>query len=336
MQNMKMIIGVLALSLLLGAAVASAGSDAPRSGATPPPRKTVSTDWRGIRNGLEIPTVNYADQPHVARLDNGTWLCTLTTGSGDEGKPGQFVAVTLSSDRGHTWSPLRPLEDPEGPESAYSTPLVTPSGRVYVFYNYNGEKAIVAREGLRLELTGDAVHKESVPFSYRPQLCWQGKGLTVDIRARFGSLTPGQVLLDSRNEDGAGFWISLNDHGVPRTNIRASDGAEFGWDADAGMILAGKEHRIAFVLDGAARIVSVIVDGRLCDGGSERAFGWARIPGHLNDINPSKRLRLAPSFEGTLLAVRIYDRYLLTSEVFSGHRASLKLSHTDIPRKELP
>jgi len=47
--------------------------------------------------------------------------------------------VTLSSDHGRTWTPLRPLEDPKGPESAYSTPLVTPSGRVYVFYNYNGD-----------------------------------------------------------------------------------------------------------------------------------------------------------------------------------------------------
>lgn len=565
------------------------------AGAAPPPHASLSPDWRDIRNGLQIPTVNYADQPYVAKLRNGTWLCTLTTGSGDEGKPGQFAGVTLSADRGQSWTPLRPLEDPTGPESAYSTPLVIPSGRVYVFYNYNGDnfrgksrndslgwfvyrysddqgltwsdrhriplrmtrcdrensfqgkvqlfwcvshpvihqgsvfiafskiktyvyaddegwvlrsrnllteadpariewellpegdegiradalgrtqeehnlvplsdgslycmyrtatghpafsisrdgaktwsvpevaryadgrpmknpvacpmmwraangcylfwyhnhslkavygrnpvwlaggreqngtiawsqpevflyepdeairmsypamledggeyyffqtqkqiartikadrrllealwaqgaKAEVAREGLLLELSADALRQPSVAFSYRPMLCWQGKGLTVDLHAQFGALTPGQILLDSRNEEGAGFWIGLNDRGVPRLNIRAGDGAEFGWEADTGMVASGKEHRLAFVLDGAARIASVVVDGKLCDGGKERNFGWTRIPGYLNNINPSKRLRLAPSFEGKLLAVRIYDRYLLTSDVVNGHR----------------
>jgi hypothetical protein len=555
-------------------------------------------DWRDIRHGLPIPTIHYADQPYVVRLRNGAWLCTLTTGAGEEGTSGEFAGVTLSADRGRTWTPLRPLEDPTGPGSSYSTPLVTPSGRAYVFYNYNGDnfrgpggrrndtlgwyvyrysddngvtwsdrhripvrmtridrensfqgkvqlfwcishpvvlnssvfisfskvktyplgddegwllhsrnlltepnpariewellpegedgiraptlgriqhehnivplgdgslycmyrtgvgylastisrdkartwpvptvpkyadgrqmknpmacptvwraangryllwyhnhslkhvygrnpvwlaggreengnilwsqpeilhydaddgarmsypdmledggeyyffhtqkqiartikadrrlmealwaqgtKAEVAREGLRLELAGAALRKPAVAFSYRPNLGWLRQGLTVDMHVRFGALTPGQILLDSRNDDGAGFWIGLNERGVPRFSIRAGDGAEFGWDADAGMIEPNKEHRLAFVVDGASRILSVIVDGKLCDGGSERPFGWAHIPGYLGEINPSKSLRLAPSFTGSLLGLRVYDRYLLTSEVVNGHRA---------------
>jgi len=96
-------------------------------------------DWRNIRHGLEIPTVNYCDQPYVARLANGHWLCSLTTAAGHEGAEGEFVGVTRSADRGRTWDQLVPLEDSRGPESCYSLPYVTPSGRAYVFYNYNGD-----------------------------------------------------------------------------------------------------------------------------------------------------------------------------------------------------
>lgn len=103
------------------------------------------TDWRNIRNGSEIPTVNYCDQPYVAKLRNGHWLCTLTTAAGREGAHGEFVGVTISADRGRTWSDLVPLEDPSGPESCYSLPLVTPGGRVIVFYNYNGDNFRAAR-----------------------------------------------------------------------------------------------------------------------------------------------------------------------------------------------
>ncbi|MBN2450380.1 MAG: exo-alpha-sialidase, partial [Lentisphaeria bacterium] len=96
-------------------------------------------DWRNIRNGNIIPTVGYCDQPYLVTLPNGGWLCALTTAAGHEGAHGEFVGVTRSADRGRTWTPLLPLEDPDGPESCYSVPLVTPSGRVYVFYNYNGD-----------------------------------------------------------------------------------------------------------------------------------------------------------------------------------------------------
>ncbi|MBI4892962.1 MAG: exo-alpha-sialidase [Acidobacteria bacterium] len=560
----------------------------------PPPKKSASTDWRDIRSGWEIPTVNYADQPYMAKLKNGHWLCTLTTGPGNEGDTGEFVGVTTSPDRGRTWTPLRHLEDPKVVESAYSTPFVTPSGRVFVFYDYNGDnfraprrsdelgwfvyrysddhgvtwserhrvpmrltrvdrentfqgkvqlfwcvshpvavkgefflsytkmktypqtdnegfifhsrnllterdpsriewellpdgdtgirsealgriqeehnivplsdgslycmyrtatgnpacalsrdgartwsqpqvatyadgtpiktpiacpmmwrasngrylfwfhnnglnnfngrnpvwlaggreengtiawsqpeilfyepddaigmsypdmleegddvyffhtqkqiartnqvdrkfldalwtqatRAEVPKQGLKLELTGEALRQGSAEFNYRPALCRTRRGMTIDLRARFGSLKTGQVLLDSRNAQGAGYWVSITGDGAPRLDIRTGDGADFGWSGDPGLLTAGKEHSVAFILDGASKTLSVVIDGKLCDGGKHRAFGWTRLPGYLNDVNPSSRLRLAPDFEGQLLAVRAYDRYLLTSEAVNLH-----------------
>lgn len=96
-------------------------------------------DIRDIRQGLEIPTVEggYADQPFIVVNEDGSWLCVVTTGPGEEGAPGQHVAALVSEDLGQSWGKPVALEDPTGPESSYAAPLKTPSGRVYVFYNYN-------------------------------------------------------------------------------------------------------------------------------------------------------------------------------------------------------
>ena len=94
-------------------------------------------DWRYLPTGSEIPTAHYCDQPYVVQTDDGAWLCLLTTGAGIEGEPGQFVAVSRSTDQGKTWTPLLPLEDPAGVEASYGVLLKTPAGRVYAFYNHN-------------------------------------------------------------------------------------------------------------------------------------------------------------------------------------------------------
>lgn len=105
-----------------------------------PARDTAARDWRNIRNGHEIPSLNYADQPYVVARAGGAWVATLTTGTGDEGKPGQHIAATVSTDQGRTWSPLVPIEPPDGPEASWAVPFINPAGRIYVFYSYNGDR----------------------------------------------------------------------------------------------------------------------------------------------------------------------------------------------------
>ena len=96
-----------------------------------------TNDWRNIENGLEIPTESYADQPYMIKTDDGAWLCSLTTGTGREGTPGQHVVSTRSYDKGLTWEDVVDIEPASGPESSYSVLLKIPSGRVYCFYNHN-------------------------------------------------------------------------------------------------------------------------------------------------------------------------------------------------------
>ena len=98
------------------------------------------TDLRNIQLGLPIPDQAYCDMPYLVVTKDGNWLCTLTTGPGQEGQTGQHVVSTISTDRGSTWSPLIDIEPSGGPDASWAMPLVTPGGRVYVFYNYNGDR----------------------------------------------------------------------------------------------------------------------------------------------------------------------------------------------------
>ncbi len=105
------------------------------SGATKAPAPSV--DWRDIQYGAVIPDEEYVDQPYIVRCDDGAWLCTLTTSRGGEGATSSHVLSTRSLDHGKTWSAPVALEPETPPESAYSTLLKTPAGRVYAFYNHN-------------------------------------------------------------------------------------------------------------------------------------------------------------------------------------------------------
>lgn len=94
-------------------------------------------DSRHIRNGWEIPTENYSDQPYIVKTDDNAWLCVVTTGGGREGQSGQHVVSVRSTDLGRTWSSVVPVEPGDGVESSYSVLLKAPGGRIYCFYNHN-------------------------------------------------------------------------------------------------------------------------------------------------------------------------------------------------------
>ncbi|MDP0497396.1 MAG: exo-alpha-sialidase [Verrucomicrobiota bacterium JB024] len=105
-----------------------------------------TADSRNTAQGLRIPTLNYCDQPYVVKADDGAWVCVVTTGTGDEGDPGQIVTSLRSTDQGHTWESPVPLEPADGPEASYAVALKVPSGRIYAFYNHNTDRV---REVLR-------------------------------------------------------------------------------------------------------------------------------------------------------------------------------------------
>jgi hypothetical protein len=560
-----------------------------------------ASDWRNIRCGLEIPSENYADQPYVVVTKDGNWLCTLTTGSGPEGKPRQHVVATISSDKGHTWSELIDIEPSNGPQASWVMPLVTPGGRVYAFYDYNGDNVATLPNGkrIRADMLGwycyrysddngrtwsdryrlpvrvtacdrandwagrvqimwgigkPIVYENRVFFGFtklgrymldngegwffrsdnvltepdvsairwqmlpngdhglrapefgsiqeehnlvalsngdlycmyrttmgypchsysrdgghhwskpeaatyapggrpfkHPRACpriwrtangkflfwfhnhggkdfqarnpawicggvekdgfiywsqpeillydpdpqtrisypdlieqdgrywvtetqkqtarvheidpalleglWRqgelkwiadkglvlslgadklqpdsrhdmpelpnlsaGAGCTIELWLSFRDLKAGQIVLDSRDENGKGLALATDEAGTLRLDL--SDGErECGWDCDPGLLKTNTMHHVVYIVDGGPKIISVLVDGVLCDGGTHRQYGWGRFPEQLGDINGPNQLEIAPGFDGQVKYLRIYNRPLRTSEAVGNFRA---------------
>lgn len=106
-----------------------------------------TADPRDIARGTAIYEHGYCDQPYVVIAPDGTWICVFTTSGEQEGARSQYIVATRSEDQGRTWSEPVPIESPDGPEASWAMPLITPFGRVYVFYIFNGDRINALPDG---------------------------------------------------------------------------------------------------------------------------------------------------------------------------------------------
>jgi len=561
-------------------------------------------DPRNIRTGSTIPDEGYCDQPYVVITRDGNWLCTMTTGRGVEGQPGQHIVSTISCDKGKTWTPLVNIEPADGPAASWAMPLLTPNGRVYVFYDYNGDRinSLGNRKRIRADMLGWYVYKysddngrtwserryrlpvrvteadrnndwqgkvqmlwgigkpivvgESVYFGFskigkyvvdksegwffrsdnilsepdpekhewhmlprgdvglrapkgpiaeeqnlvalsdgtlytmyrtvtghpchaysrdggrtwtppayasyapggrlfkHPRACpriwkasngkflfwyhnhggtdfsqrnpawlaggierngsiywsqpeivlydpdiekrisypdlikengrywvtatqkeiariheidpalleglWQqgtaktvskkglvlslvgnalqggssadmprlpnlreGGSCSIDLWLQMSDLSAGQVLLDARDKAGKGLMLTTTDTGAIQIDL--SDGRTRAvWDCDPGILRPNQTHHVVVIVDGGPKVITFVVDGVLCDGGTARQYGWGRFSDALGDVNGSSRLRIAPRFQGKIKVLRIYDRSLRSSEAVAHHLAGMQ------------
>ncbi|HUT11671.1 MAG TPA: LamG-like jellyroll fold domain-containing protein [Thermoguttaceae bacterium] len=147
----------------------------------------------------------------------------------------------------------------------------------------------------------------------RPLTVADQRGFTVETWLTVDRFTPGQVLLDTRNEEGQGWALSMGENRTMRLTI--GDGRNGGsWDLDPGSLEAGRRHHVAFVADGGPNVITAVVDGVLCDGGTTRQFGWGRFDS--NTCNLSGTGIIKTDLTGVKMhRLRIYDRYLRTAEI---------------------
>lgn len=178
----------------------------------------------------------------------------------------------------------------------------------------------IARDGLLAELRPP---KSGSEMPRLPSVAGGG-GFTIEVVLKLDRLDDGQMLIDTRDDAGKGIAVDVQGRAV---RLRMSDGVNKAeWGCDAGLIAAGGLHHLAFIADGGPKILSVVVDGRLCDGGSDRRYGWT----HLGEYNAQarqlegvpgnvggSRLRTSPQVQ----LLRIYGRALLTSDAVGNARA---------------
>jgi len=174
--------------------------------------------------------------------------------------------------------------------------------------------------------TGASFPEDAEPIAARG-------GLTLELWMRFDDLNPWQLLFDSRDDEGLGMTVMTTDRGTVRLGIVGRTFArpsiwqcgmcESAWDCDPGLLEAGRRHHVVFIVDGGPKLITVLVDGELCDGGATRQYGWGRFHPNLKDANGANRATVAPNMRGEVERLRIYDRYLRTSEAVANYHAGL-------------
>ena len=151
----------------------------------------------------------------------------------------------------------------------------------------------------------------------------EGRGFSIDLWLQMSDLSAGQLLLDARDKAGKGLMLTTTDTGAIQIDL--SDGRTRAvWDCDPGILRPNQRHHVVVTVDGGRKIITFLFDGVLCDGGTTRQYGWGRFSDALGDVNGSGRLRIAPRFRGELEVLRIYDRYLRTSEAVAHHLAGMQ------------
>lgn len=156
-----------------------------------------------------------------------------------------------------------------------------------------------------------------VPMPSLPNLT-TGGGFAIECWVRFENMDPGQILLDSRTSADQGLVLQTSDRGA--VEVVLNDGQVTSrWESDPDL-QAGRDHHIVVNVDGGPGIVTFIIDGRLCDGGQHRQFGWGRLDSKLRHANGAATLRLSD----VVRSLRIYARYLRTSEAVGNYRVEAR------------
>lgn len=104
-------------------------------------------------------------------------------------------------------------------------------------------------------------------------------GANYTLRFELDSFTPG-TLCRSVNDNGLGFEVKINENNKvlflwldPQQGVFA-----------ASETLPGRTRDLKITLDMCAAVLSFTADGRFCDGGDEKQFGWQRLSRDMSNL----------------------------------------------------
>jgi hypothetical protein len=136
-------------------------------------------------------------------------------------------------------------------------------------------------------------------------------GVTLDVWFEGGG-----VLAENLDASGRGFRLQVVEGG--RIELTMNDGrTQNRWASDQGTVVAGNLCHAVVIVDGGPNVILMVMNGRLCDGGEERQFGWGRFHPALHSIQGGEKVRVGASVKRLL----VYGRALRTSEAIASWRA---------------
>ncbi|HID78895.1 MAG TPA: hypothetical protein EYP56_23225 [Planctomycetaceae bacterium] len=263
-----------------------------------------------LSGGIERDGYIYWSQPEIVLYDTHPANCIFDPKTGEPGPGGGMSYPDLVEQDGRYWIT-------ETQKTVARVHEIDPTW-LEGLWNQGRVKKVTTR-GLVVDLGPEQIAAREAPMPALPNLARDG-GFSLDFWVQFDDLTPGQVLLDARGAHGKGFCVRTADGRSVR--IELSDGRHRGfWSSDPGLLQPGRWHHVTIIVDGGPDIISYVIDGQLCDGGKHRRYGWGRFTPLLGDITGPGRLQVASSLHGKLSRLRIYNRYLRTSEAIANYHA---------------
>eukprot|EP01084_Bolivina_argentea_P161617 281344_1 len=136
--------------------------------------------------------------------------------------------------------------------------------------------------------------------------------------------TVGDVMLEYMN-DSAGIKIIVVENYAIRIELFDVTGHNFTFNTDNECVKSLvdskiKQHAFGLIIDGNARILSLFVDGYLCDGSNSQLFGWTWLPKTFQSMNNKQnRLAIGP-YSGTISQGYWFTRAMLTSDMVAFYR----------------
>ena len=89
--------------------------------------------------------------------------------------------------------------------------------------------------------------------------------------------------------------------------------------ACSALLRQSARHFVAFSADAGPSLLTVMVDGVLCDGGGATIRGFAWIPA-IGPVPATPGIRISPDYVGTLVDGKVYGSALYTSELVAAYR----------------
>ena len=134
----------------------------------------------------------------------------------------------------------------------------------------------------------------------------------------------GQVILDYMANK-IGIRVIVTSNYAIQLQLYDVKGNSFTMNTDAectSYLLDNTQHAFGFVIDGNVRIVTLFVDGYLCDGGDKQIFGWSWLPTTLDSMysDQQNKLMVASTYGGEIIDGYWFDEQLLTSDLVSFYR----------------
>jgi len=133
-----------------------------------------------------------------------------------------------------------------------------------------------------------------------------------------GTFKEGDSVISAFNKRRGGFKVEVTEEGT-LSCFAAGESANFTVESSIN-VCDGKKHHIAWIMDSAACVSYLVIDGIFDNGGNAFECGWKFIPYQLSFINAVKEV----SFGNNVSDVRLIPNAILTADAIGDFRASMK------------